>query len=92
MDGVVDAGMQRMPATQAAAVGGIDNGVDLQPRDVTLPEDGDGRRRKGRMAGLGDVPEGNNAALAQLRLQLAVLRLQELQGQRLRTPDVHQGA
>ena len=38
MDGVVDARVQRMPATQAAAVGSVDDCIGLQSGDITLPQ------------------------------------------------------
>ena len=76
MDGVVDALVQRVPATEPAAVGGIRDGVDLEARDVTLP----------------DTLAGEDRPLVgQLRLQLGVLGGEELVAQRLRVPDVHHG-
>ena len=37
MDGVVDALVQRMEASQHLAVGGVDDGIHLEARNITLP-------------------------------------------------------
>ena len=73
MNSVVDAGMQRMPATKSAAVGGIDDGINLQLGDVALPE---------------IFFHLNDTFVRQLCLQLGILRPKKLVAQRLWLPYI----
>jgi hypothetical protein len=64
-----------MPAAETSTVGGIDDGVDLKARDVSLPQP---------LAG------SHHTLVSQLRLQLSVLRGNKLVAQRLWPPYIHQ--
>ena len=78
MNGIVDAAMHRHKAAQHLGVGGIDDGVHLEAGDVALPF---------HQTLFGNL---HNAFIYQLCLQLCILRLQELLGDRHRRPDIQQ--
>lgn len=76
--GIVDAAMQWDEAAEELAVGGIDDGINLQPRDVALPN-------------LQAIAFGfHDTLILQLTLQLTVLPLEEISGGRLGLSYIHQ--
>ena len=79
VDGVVDAAVQGDEAAEQFAVGCIDDGVDLEPRDVALPH------QQALALRLHDTLVGH------LPLQLPVLPPKKLLGGGQWRPHVHQG-
>ena len=78
VDSVVNTAVQRNEATEELTVGGIDNGVDLQPGDVALPH-------------LQALSQKRHCTfIDQLPLQFSVLHTQKCFGGWLRRPHIHQ--
>ncbi len=73
MDGVVDTGVQRMPATESLTIGSVDNGINLESCDVPLPE---------------FSYIFHHDFVGQLCLQFSILCGKKFVAQRLRLPDV----
>lgn len=83
--------MQGVPASEAHAVGGVDDGIDMQTCDVALPE------VKLSVSGgafwvarRSNFFQAHHAFVLQLCLQFGILRLQKLAAKRLWLPHVHQ--
>lgn len=79
MDGIVDAVVKRLPATESPGVCSIDDGIDLEARDIPLPD-----------LFIFDPFNPHRTLVSLLRLQLRILRGKVLVAQRLRLPDIHQ--